>query len=215
MPDPLNKDIVVRIYQLYFESNSYQNIKNLFNDELVNEKGNWHDTTIKAIIENEVYKGDFVHGKRGNNPTYYEDVIEPIVSKELWDSCQVQKKINSLSYKRTLTYLFLQKLRCPKCNRILSGKATKKKNGQEYYYYYCTDCKKNIKEEHIGKSIIYLLNDIFEYDAIVNEFFLPVLKSKLNNPKEELEKKIKLQEIKKVRIKDAYINSTFTNVHNY
>ena len=26
------------------------------------------------IIENEIYKGDFVHGKRTNNPTYYENV---------------------------------------------------------------------------------------------------------------------------------------------
>lgn len=26
--------------------------------------------------------------------------------------------------KRTLTYLYLQKLKCPKCNRILGGKAT-------------------------------------------------------------------------------------------
>lgn len=26
------------------------------------------------IIENEIYKDDFVHGKRTNNPTYYENV---------------------------------------------------------------------------------------------------------------------------------------------
>jgi len=210
VPDSLTKDVIIRMYQLYFEGNSYQKIKNIFNEEQVLGRTNWRDNTIKAMIENEVYKGDFVYGKRTKTPTYYEDVVEPLVSKELWDSCQVQKKINSRSYKRTLTYLFLQKLRCPKCGRILGGKATKKKNGLEYYYYYCTDCKKNIKESHIEESIIYLLNDIFEYDAVVNEFFLPVLKNKLNNPKEELEKEIKLQEIKKVRIKDAYINSVFT-----
>lgn len=210
VPNPLTKDIIIRMYQLYFEGNSYQKIKNIFNAEQVNNKTNWHDTTIKAMLENEVYKGDYVHGKRTKTPTYYEDVIEPLVSKELWESCQVQKKVNSRSYKRTLTYLFLQKLRCPKCGRILGGKATKKKNGLEYFYYYCTDCKMNIKEDSIENSIKYLLNDIFEYDAVVNEFFLPVLKNKLNNPKEELEKEIKLQEIKKVRIKDAYINSVFT-----
>ena len=37
------------------------------------------------------------------------------------------KEKNSKSYQRTLTYLFLQKLRCPKCNRILGDKATQKK----------------------------------------------------------------------------------------
>ena len=30
--------------------------------------------------------------KRTNNPTYYENVVEPLVSKELWEECQVQKK---------------------------------------------------------------------------------------------------------------------------
>ena len=29
-----------------------------------------------AILENEIYKGDFVHGKRTKNPTYYEDVVK-------------------------------------------------------------------------------------------------------------------------------------------
>lgn len=209
VPDPLTKDIIVRIYQLYLEGNSYQKIKNIFNEEQVNNKTNWNDSTIKAMIENEVYKGDYVHGKRGKNPTYYEDVVEPLVSKEIWDNCQVQKKINSRSYQRTLTYLFLQKLKCPKCGRILGGKATKKKNGLEYYYYYCTDCKKNIKEDDIEDSIIHLLNDIFEYDAVVNEFFLPVLKNKIHNPKEEYQKELFNQEQKLERIKKAYINGSF------
>ena len=29
-----------------------------------------------GILENEIYKGDFVHGKKTKHPTYYEDVIE-------------------------------------------------------------------------------------------------------------------------------------------
>lgn len=53
-------------------------------------------------------------------------VVEPIISKEMWADCQVQKKRNSRSYQRALTYLYLQKLKCPKCNRILCGKATNK-----------------------------------------------------------------------------------------
>ena len=36
-----------------------------------------------TILENEIYKGDFIHGKRTKNPTYYEDVVEPIISKEM------------------------------------------------------------------------------------------------------------------------------------
>ena len=79
-----------------------------YNEEKVLGKDNWRDSTIVTILENEIYKGDFVHGKRTKNPTYYEDVVEPIVSKEMWADCQVQKKKNSRSYQRTLTYLYLQ-----------------------------------------------------------------------------------------------------------
>lgn len=210
VPDPLTKDVIVKMYELYFNGNSYQKIRNIFNKEQILEKTNWRDNTMKAMIENEVYKGDYIHGKRRKNPIYYEDVIEPIVSKELWDNCQVQKKINSRSYKRTLTYLFLQKLICPKCGRILGGKATKKKNGNNYFYYYCHDCKTTIKEDIIEESPKQLLNDILEYDSVVNEFFLPVLKSKVSDPKEELQKELIEQECKKERIKQAYINGSFT-----
>ena len=59
--------------------------------------------TIVGILENEIYKGDFVHGKKTKHPTYYEDVVDPIISKEMWADCQVQKKKNSRSYKRTFT----------------------------------------------------------------------------------------------------------------
>ena len=85
----------------------------------------------------EIYKGDFVHGKKTKKPTYYFDVVEPLITKEFWEECQVQKKKNQRSYQRKLTYLFMQKLKCPKCKRILGGKATTKKNNNSYYYYYC------------------------------------------------------------------------------
>ena len=47
-------------------------------------------------------------------------------------------------------------------------------------------------------------------DNVVNEFFLPVLKSKLNDPKVELEKELKSLNNKKERIRKAYIDSVFT-----
>ena len=151
-----------------------------------------------------------MHGKRTKHPTYYKDVIEPIISKELWEECQVQKKKNSRSYIRNLTYLFLQKLKCPQCNRIMGGKATKKKNGNVYYYYYCTDCKCNIKEETIENYIKSFIDDIVEYDSVVNQFFLPMIKQKIENPKEQLEKILKQEKAKFERIKRAYVNGSFT-----
>ena len=176
--DYSTKDVVVRIFDLYYNGYSYQKISNLFNEEKVLGKDNWRDSTIQTILENEIYKGDFIHGKRTKNPTYYEDVVEPIISKEMWADCQVQKKRNSRSYQRTLTYLYLQKLKCPKCNRILGGKATTKKNGKTYFYYYCNDCKIQFKENVINEYFEQFIDELTEYDSVVNQIFLPMIKQK-------------------------------------
>ena len=207
--DYATKDVVVRIFELYSEGYSYQKISNLFNEEKVLGKDNWRDSTIQTILENEIYKGDFVHGKRTKTPTYYENVVEPIVSKELWEDCQVQKKKNSRSYQRTLTYLYLQKLKCPKCNRILGGKATTKKNGNTYFYYYCNDCKIQFKEKVINDYFSQFIDELTEYDSVVNQFFLPMIKQKFDEPKEKLEKELVKQNEKLERIRKAYINGAF------
>ena len=207
--DYSTKDVVVRIFELYSEGYSYQKISNLFNEEKVLGKDNWRDSTIQTILENEIYKGDFVHGKRTKNPTYYENVVEPIISKEMWEDCQVQKKKNSRSYQRTLTYLYLQKLKCPKCGRILGGKATTKKNGKPYFYYYCNDCKISFKENIINEYFNQFIGELVVYDSVVNQFFLPMIKQKFDEPKEKIEKELVKQDEKLERIRKAYINGAF------
>ena len=207
--DYSTKDVVIRIFELYYNGNSYQTISNILNEEQVLGKTNWRDSTITAILENEVYKGDFVHGKRTKHPTYYENVVEPLVSKEMWEDCQAQKKKNSRAYQRTLTYLFLQKIRCPRCNNLMGGKATKKKNGNVYYYYYCNDCKFNLKENVIEEYFENFINEIVEYDSVVNQFFLPMIKQKFDELKELLEKELDKQNAKLDRIRKAYISGAF------
>ena len=208
--DYATKDVVIRIFNMYHDGLSYKKISNILNEEQVLGKTNWRDSTIVNLIENPIYKGDFIHGKRTKKPTYYKDVVEPLVSKEYWEECQVQQKKNSRSYKRVENYLFLQKLKCPKCKRILGGKATTKKNGNVYYYYYCNDCKINFKEGEIERQIDQYMDSIVEYDSIVNQYFLPMIKQKIENPKEELQKELKTQKSKFDRIREAYINEVFT-----
>lgn len=112
---------------------------------------------------------------------------------------------------RTQTYIFLQKLKCPKCGRILAGGASHKiKSDKWYFYYRCENCKNNIHENQIEEHIKTLLADILEYDNVVNEFFLPVLKSKVDNPKIELENELKKLNNKRERIRKAYIDELFT-----
>ena len=207
--DYSTKDVVVRIFDLYYNGYSYQKISTLFNEEKVLGKNNWRDSTIQNILQNEIYKGDFVHGKRTKTPTYYENVVEPIISKEMWEDCQVQKKKNSRSFQRTLTYLYLQKLKCPKCNRILGGKATTKKNGTPYFYYYCNDCKISVKENAINEYFNQFINELVEYDSVVNQFFLPMIRQRFDESRDKLKSELDEQNAKLERIRKAYINGAF------
>ena len=207
--DYSTKNVVIRIFDMYYNGLSYKKISNVLNEEQLLGKTNWRDSTIVGILSNEIYKGDFVHGKNTQSPTYYENVVEPIISKEMWADCQLQKKKNSRSYQRTLTYLYLQKLKCPKCGRILGGKATTKKNGKSYFYYYCNDCKIEFKEKLINDYFNQFIAELTQYDEVVNQFFLPMIKQKFDEPKEQLEKEINNQKNKLERIKKAYINGVF------
>ena len=61
-------------------------------------------------------------------------------------------------------------------------------------------------EDYISEFI----DNIVEYDSVVNQFFLPMIKQKIENPKEDIEKEIKKQKDKFARIREAYINEVFT-----
>ena len=205
VPDPLTKDIIVRIFDLYLEGKSHQAIANIYNKEKVLGKTNWYDSTIQKILSNELYKGDYVNGKRTKHPTYYENVIEPIVSKEKWKSCQYQKLRNARHYERTATYLFTNKLKCSKCGNFLGGHATTKTNGKKYYYYKCNTCKTYFNEIDIEKELKAFMLELAKQDDLINNYYTPFIKSKLEDKTEDYKKEIKELDKQLDRIKTAYI----------
>ena len=205
VPDPLTKDIIVRIFDLYLEGKSHQAIANIYNKEKVLGKTNWYDSTIQKKLSNELYKGDYVNGKRTKHPTYYENVIEPIVSKEKWESCQYQKLRNARHYERTATYLFTNKLKCSKCGNFLGGHATTKTNGKKYYYYKCNTCKTYFNEIDIEKELKAFMLELAKQDDLINNYYTPFIKSKLEDKTEDYKKGIKELDKQLDRIKTAYI----------
>lgn len=205
VPDQQTKDIVVRIFDLYLEGKSHQSIANILNKEKVLGKTNWYDSTIQKILSNELYKGDFVNGKKTKHPTYFENVVEPIVSKEKWDNCQSQKLRNARHYERTAVYLFTNKLKCSKCGRFLGGKATTKKNGTKYYYYKCEHCKDWFNEVDIEQSLLSTVIELSKTDELINDYYTPFIKSKFDNNQIDYDKQIKELDKQLDRIKTAYI----------
>lgn len=202
--NPIEKDTITRIFDLYLKGNSYQTISNILNEEnTLNKK--WYDTTILKILSNPLYKGDFISGGRNGAPVLYENVVEAIISKELWEDCQFQAKKNARNYTRRNDYIFFQKIVCPHCNKILACKApggTKKK----YIYYQCNTCKTFVREDKLIELLIEQITTIIEYDISVRQFYAPLLKHKIENTNEVINKEIIKLKDKEIRLKEAYLD---------
>ena len=208
--DETTKDIVIRIFNMYLEGKSYQQISNILNDEKILAPKQWKDTTIMRIIDNKIYIGDFVQHKAGGKtknkePIIYMNVVEPIISRAMWEEAQLQKEKNQRAYTRDRIYLFFQKLKCPKCGRIMKCKGSGGKK-KKYMYYNCEHCKLYYREDLVEECLEDFILDLVEYDMAVKKYFLPILADKKDTNTEKIDKEIEVLEKQKGRIKKAYLS---------
>ena len=208
--DNATRPYVEKIFDMYLEGKSFQQIANYFKENNIFPKKNWKDTTIQKIIDNKIYMGDYEQykriGKQENlEPIVYMNVVEPIISRAKWEECQRQKERNQRTYTRDRVYTFFQRLKCPNCSRIMKCKGsggTKRK----YMYYTCEHCHINFNEDHVEHLLRDFIYDLLEYDMAVKKFFLPVLEDKTNNIDTiSIDKEIRDLEKQRNRIKDLYI----------
>ncbi len=208
--DNATRPYVEKIFDMYLEGKSFQQIANYFKENNIYPKKNWKDTTIQKIIDNKIYMGDYEQykriGKQENlEPIVYMNVVEPIISRAKWEECQRQKERNQRTYTRDRVYTFFQRLKCPNCSRIMKCKGsggTKRK----YMYYTCEHCHINFNEDHVEHLLRDFIYDLLEYDMAVKKFFLPVLEDKTNNiDTTSINKEIRDLEKQRNRIKDLYI----------
>lgn len=131
----------------------------------------WSDGSISAILNNKCYIGIYEHRKTiiNKETRIIEDKIPQIISEDLFYDCQESIARNSRNYYRSKKYLFMQKVKCPKCGRIMMCNGTKKPNGKEYLYYKCKNCSIYIREEIIEKALIDKLNSLLELSNILND----------------------------------------------
>ena len=208
--DNATRPYIEKIFDMYLEGKSFQQIANYFKENNIYPKKNWKDTTIQKIIDNKIYMGDYEQykriGKQENlEPIVYMNVVEPIISRAKWEECQRQKERNQRTYTRDRVYTFFQRLKCPNCSRIMKCKGsggTKRK----YMYYTCEHCHINFNEDHVEHLLNDFIYDLLEYDMAVKKFFLPVLEDKTNNiDTTSIDKEIRDLEKQRNRIKDLYI----------
>lgn len=210
--DNSTRPYVEKIFDMYLEGKSFQQIANYFKENKIFSKKNWKDTTIQKIIDNKIYMGDYEQykriGKQVNlEPIVYMNVVEPIISRAKWEECQRQKERNQRTYTRDRVYTFFQRLKCPNCSRIMKCKGsggTKRK----YMYYTCEHCHINFNEDHVEHLLRDFIYDLLEYDMAVKKFFLPVLEDKTNNiDTTSIDKEIRDLEKQRNRIKNLYIKA--------
>lgn len=208
--DETTKPVIERIFKMYLEGKSFQQISNIFNEEELLKPKKWKDTTIQKIIDNKIYMGDYEQYKRiakkeKKEPITYMNVVEPIISRAMWEECQHQKEKNQRTYTRDRVYLFFQKLECPSCHRIMKCKGSGGKK-KKYMYYTCEKCHINYREDKIEDLLSNFIYDMVEYDMAVKKYFLPVLADHKPTKTDDIDKEIKQLEKQKERIKKAYMS---------
>ncbi len=208
--DPATAPIVKRVFDLYLQGKTFLQISNIFNEEKVLNK-NWKDTHIERIINNRLYMGDYEMYKRlkewkNVEPVIYMNVVDPIIPRYIWEECQAQKIINQRTYTRDRVYTFFQKLKCPKCGKIMKCKGSGGKR-KKYVYYNCEDCHENIRESYVEEEFEKIVGQLLRFDNEYNELFLPLFADKEKSvDKSDIEREIISLTKQKERIKKAYMS---------
>lgn len=172
--------VVKRIFRLAAEGIGYNKTAKLLREEKVltpiayfnqhnpdyfksdywRKEFDWHVTSIRAILENEVYLGHLVYGKRRNksikskekvkNPK--EDWIiaknchEPIISQELWDTVHRILSAKHRPAKNGEVQMFAGLLYCSDCGHCLTYSQKQRKDGTYHGAYSCWMYKTHGKE---------------------------------------------------------------------
>nr|DAS65346.1 MAG TPA: integrase [Bacteriophage sp.] len=204
--DDLEADVVKRIFSMYLGGASVCSICEKFNEENVLNR-HWATTTVDKILSNKIYIGNIEHGKRDKkNTQIFEDVVPAIIDKTTFECVQKRKEKNLKNYKRKRTYIFMQKILCPKCHKIIGGESSTSGTGDKHIYYKCNCCKKRISEKKIEKELMKFLNDMLDFFLIIDNSFKPSMCRNIEKEISKYEKMKKDLNDKITRIKQEFMD---------
>ncbi|MBR1529004.1 MAG: recombinase family protein [Oscillospiraceae bacterium] len=141
---------------------AYFNLHNpdYFKADYWRQEFDWHVTSIRAILNNEVYLGKIIYGKQRSKSMkskskvnvpredwiVMENCHEPIISQELWDTVH---KIMSTKHRPAKTgevQIFAGLIRCSNCGHVLTYSQKQRKDGSYHGAYSCWMYKTHGKE---------------------------------------------------------------------
>lgn len=205
--DDLSSEVIKKIFDLYVKGKSVHSIVKILNEEkALNRK--WNTTTLDKILSNEIYIGNYVHGKcvRKDNTETFENVCPAIIDKKVFDVAQVQKKKNLQHYKRKQSYIFMQSILCPKCHQVMGGSSSTSHTGDTHCYYLCHNCKTRISEKKIEEPLMKFLNDMLDYFLLIDHTFKPTLNKDISQDLKKYTRILEELTTKEKRIKTAFVD---------
>lgn len=206
--------VVKRIFRLASEGVGYNKMAKIFREEKVltpiayfnlnnpdyfksdywRKEFDWHITSIRAILNNEVYLGKLVYGKQRNksmkskekvrNPKedwiVVENCHEPIITQELWDTVHKILNAKHRPAKAGEVQMFAGLLYCSDCGHCLTYSQKQRKDGSYHGAYSCWMYKTHGKEycasHYITFDTIYELvlidiqRNLFQYRKNTDKF---------------------------------------------
>lgn len=153
--DKTTSPIVVKIFEMYRDNNSYAEIIRYLNlHNLKTSRGNeFNKNSIKRLLKNEKYIGKY----RFRGEVVSEN-IPPIIDKDLFYEVQeiLEKRKQAPSRGRAKNeYLLTTKLFCGECGEMMTGFSGTSKTDRLYTYYACKKSKiKQCDKKVINKDLI-------------------------------------------------------------
>ena len=203
----IESEVIRRIFDCYIKGMAANVITKLLNEEkALNRK--WISTLVDRILSNEIYIGNYVHRKtiKGEEPQKFMGVAPAIIEEGIFNIAQIQKQKNLKNYKRKQTYIFMQCIKCPKCETIMGGCSSKSHTGEKHCYYQCANCKTRVSEKKIEKQMINFLDDMLDFFLLIDNTYKPYLYRDTEKELKKCNKIINELNQKEKRIKKAFID---------
>lgn len=192
--DEYAADVVRRIFSMYLQGIGKQSIAKALNAEGIlcpseykklngeNYKNcnrlkttsYWTYSTIKIMLQNEMYIGNMIQGKKHQrmrskqrmvdkeNWIRVENTHEPIIDRDTWDKVQklLTKKHRDIDLE-TNKNIFAGFIKCGDCGRAMMKNFWRKADGSKSYSFYCGTYKRSGKDYCSPHTLPFqVLNDI-------------------------------------------------------
>lgn len=174
-PDSKTAPIVKTVFDMYAAGSTISEIISYLNASGMRTKQGrlFTKSSLTTVLKNEKYIGVYSF----KDIIRDEDVIPPIVEKEVFYKVQDMLKVNRRmpSHKWSYSdYILTDKLFCGKCGSAMVGESGFGKMGVKYSYYMCAkrrkdkSCdKKPVRQEWIEEIVLNRIQDILQNDELL------------------------------------------------